>query len=305
MKLTTSDYEPGCIARSYVHFEDEPYPPPPKDVRLVLCFLPEIRGSPRTERAYAQNLASTLDELDIDPAAVAELMDPGSTKLAELPTPGDSAADVTFESKYEYEYEYLGDVATIQLALQTDTPFCEAFVGWRVDADAGVVAGTTGEFGSLCGNKTVKLLDVGQGVEFDDDEKCPIIAGTRFEALPVPGRMAREIVDRLSEMRILTEPGEGASLESDFSAFPPEIVDAGGSGRDIREPVAWDTGRLTMWYSNPELSYFDPIPYQIEDGMIIGRTHAHRYTDCELPDTREELLDRDEVKPIAPKSLAE
>lgn len=244
--------------------------------------------------------------MDIDPIAFVEQMDRGSTESLSLPTPSDSAADATVDAEYEYEYEYLTDVATIKLTAQSDTVLHEPLVGWRVEADAGVVAGTEGEFGSVHGDADgfVKLLNVGEAVHFGDDPECPIIAGARFEELPVPGRIARELNDRLSEMRVLTSPDADAELGSDPTVFPANIHDSAISEDLIQEPFAWDAERLIMWYDDTGLNWFDPTPYQFEDGMVVSRAQDRQYLDRDLPDSREELIEVDGLERISPDALA-
>lgn len=305
MRLTTDDYDPGFLERPYVYPGDDPYPPPSEEIRTILTCLPEVRGPPENLERLATNIVSALDELDVDPAEFADLMEFGSAEYASLPTPGDSAANASFDADYEYEYEYLSDVATIELAPQTDTPLYEPQVGWRVTADAGTVAGTNGQFGSLHDTSAVKYLYVSEAVEYGDDAECPIIAGARFGTLPVPGRVARELNDRLSEMRTVSEPGEDVSLGDDPTAFPAALTDPVISDDPIREPFAWDADRLVLWYDNIEPGSFDPTPYQIEDGAVTARSRDHQYREQPLPDTRESLIESDDLERISPDALKE
>jgi hypothetical protein len=306
MKLTVDDYDPGRVERSYIYAGEKPYPPPSKDARAILTCLPLARGRPTDLEERAADFASTLREMDIDPIAFVEQMDGGSTESLSLPTPGDSAADATVDAEYEYQYEYLTDEATIKLAAQSNTVFHEPLIAWRVEADAGVVAGTEGELGSVHGDDAdgfVKLLNVGEAVHFSTDPECPIIAGARLEELPVPGRIARELNDRLSEMRVLTSPDADAELGSDPTVFPESIHDSAISEDLAQEPFAWDAERLIMWYDDAGLNWFDPTPYQFEDGMVVARPQDPQHLNRDLPDSREEFIEEDGLKRISPDAL--
>jgi hypothetical protein len=307
MKLTADDYEPGWLERPYTYAGEKPYPPSSKDARAILTCLPMARGRPTDLDERAADFASTLREMDIDPITFVEQMDSGSTESLSLPTPGDSAADATVDAEYdyEYEYEYLTDVATIKLAAQPNTVLHEPLVAWRVEADAGVVAGTEGEFGSAHDDADgfVKLLNVGEAVHFGNDPECPIIAGARLEELPVPGRIARELNDRLSEMRVLTSPDADAELGSDPTVFPASIHDSVISDDLIQEPFAWDAERLIMWYDDAGPNWFDPTPYQFEDGMVVARSQDPQHLNRDLPDSREEFIEVDGLERISPDAL--
>lgn len=178
-------------------------------------------------------------------------------------------------------------------------------MGWRVTADAGTVAGTNGEFGSLNDDDSVKFLSLSEAVEYGDDPEYPIIAGARFDTLPVPAQIARELDDRLSEMWTLTLPDANTGLGSDPTVFPAELRDPVISDSPIREPFAWDAERLVMWYDDIDPDSFDPSPYQFEDGMVISRSGDPAYRDRDLPKSRERLVDLDGLEPISSDTLAE
>jgi hypothetical protein len=302
MKLTAEDYDPNFLGRSYAYIEGDPYPPPSKEMRAVLACFPEIRGPPRDRERLANNIVSTLHELDVDPVKFGELMRPKSTKHVSVPTPGDAAAEATFDADYQYEYELEGDTATIELAAQSETILREPRVGWRVTAGAGTVSGTNGNLGSLDGDGPM-LLSVGEAVLWGDGTECPIIAGARFENLPVPAEIAHELDDRLSEMWTLTPPDEDAALGSDPTIFPAAVSDPVGSEDPILEPFAWDADRLIMWYDDIDPNSFGPYPYQFEDGMVISRSGDPQYQDRDLPDSREEFIKVDGLERISPDAL--
>ena len=270
MKLTAEDYDPDCLNRQYAHIDGDPYPPPSEETRAVLACLPGVK--PPGDREHITNdIVSALHELDVDPVKFGELMRPESTQYIPLPTPGGAAAEATFDADYQYEYEYEGDTATIELAAQSETVLHEPRVGWRVTADAGTVAGTNGEFGSLDGDGPMFLF-VSEPVYWDDDPECPIIAGARFEKLPVPAQIARKLDERISEMWTFTSPDADTALGSDPTAFPATLSDPVISEDPIREPFGWDPDRLIMWYDDVNPKLFDPSPYQFEDGMVISRS---------------------------------
>lgn len=304
MKLTAEDYDPRFLDRPYAHIDGDPYPPPSKEIRAILACLPKAGIAPTDREHLANDIVSALHELDVDPVKFGELVRPGSTKYVSIPTPGDAAAEATFDADHQYEYEFEGDTATIELAAQSETALHEPQVGWRVTAGAGTVSGTNGRLGSLNGNGSVELLDVAEAVHWGDDTECPIIAGARFEELPVPGRLARQLNDRLNEMGALTSPNADAALGSDPTAFPATISDPAISEDHFQEPFAWDADRLIMWYDNSDSNFFEPSPYQIEDGMVISRWDDPQYQDRDLPDSREELIEQDELERISPDALA-
>jgi hypothetical protein len=229
-------------------------------------------------------------------------MRPKSTKHVSVPTPGDAAAEATFDADYQYEYKFEGDTATIELAAQSETALHEPRIGWRVTAGAGTVSGTNGNLGSLDGDGPM-LLSVGEAVHWGDDTECPIIAGARFEKLPVPAGIAHELDDRLSEMWTLTSPDADAALGSDPTAYPATLSDPVISEDPIREPFAWDADRLVMWYDDINPKSFDPSPYQFEDGMVVSRSDDPQYQDRNLPDSREELISQDGLERISPDAL--
>lgn len=307
MKLTAEDYEPKYPDRPYAHIESDPYPPPSEEIRAVLACLPKAGVAPTDREHLAKDIVSALHELEVDPVTFGELVEPESMDYVSVPTPGDAAAEATFDADYQYEYEYAGDTATIELAAQSETALHEPQVGWRVTADAGTVSGTNGELGSLNGNDSIEFLDLGEAVYLGDDPECPIIAGARFEKLPVPGRIARQLNDRLSEMWTLTAPDADAdaALGSDPTAFPATLSDPVISEDPIQEPFAWDPDRLIMWYDDIAPSSFDPSPYQFEDGMVISRWDDPQYQDRDLPNSREEFIDQDELERISPDALAD
>ncbi|EMA48598.1 hypothetical protein [Halococcus salifodinae] len=301
MKLTADDYDPGFRGRSYAYIEGNPYPPPRKEMRAVLACLPAIRP-PRERERLANNIVSTLHELDVDPVKFGEVMRPKSTKHVPVPTPGDAATEAMFDADYQYEYAFEGDTATIELAAQAKTVLHEPRVGWRVTADAGTVSGTSGELGSIDGNGPM-LLSVGEAVRWGDDPESPIIAGARFEELPVPAAIAHKLDDHLSEMRTLTSPDADAALGSDPSAFPATVSDPVVSEAPLRESFAWDADRLIMWYDDISPESFDPSPYQFEDGMVISRLDDPQYRDRDFPDSRAGLIEMDGLERISPEAI--
>lgn len=304
MKLTAEDYDPQFLSRPYAHIDGDPYPPPSKEIRAILACLPKAGVAPTDREHLANDIVSALHELDVDPVKFGELVRPKSTEYVSIPTPGDAAAEATFDADHQYEYEFEGDTATIELAAQSETALHEPRVGWRVTAGAGTVSGTDGELGSLDGTGSVELLDVAEAVDWDDDPECPIIAGARFEKLPVPSRIARQLNDRLNEMWTLTPPDADVRLDSDPTAFPTNLHDPVISEDLIQEPFAWDADRLIMWYDNSDSNFFEPSPYQIEDGMVVSRSGDPQYQNRDLPNSREDLVEQDELEPISPDALA-
>ena len=299
MQLTAEDYDPRFLDRPYAHIDGDPYPPPSKEKRAVLACLPKAGVAPTDRERFADDIVSALHELDVDPVKFGALVEPESTEYVSVPTPGDAAAAATFDADHQYEYEFEGDTATIELAAQSETALHEPQVGWRVTAGAGTVSGTNGWLDSLNGNGFVEFLDVGEAVHWGDDTECPIIAGARFEKLPVPGLIAHELNDRLNEMGTLTSPDADAALGNDPTAFPATISDPTISENHFQEPFAWDADRLIMWYDNTDSNFFEPSPYQIEDGMVIARWDDPQYLDRDLPDSREEFIEVDGLECIS------
>ena len=134
-----------------------------------------------------------------------------------------------------------------------------------------------------------------EAVRYGDDVERPIIAGARFDKLPVPGCIAREIDDRLNKMRTITTPADSVSLASDPEEFPTALSDPVISDEPLREPFAWDSSCFVMWYDTIDAGSFDPTPYQIEDGAVTARSQAHQNREQPLPDSREALIKTDSL----------
>lgn len=295
--LTQDDFDSLSQTRSYPHILGDPYPPLEEPARHILRCVPVLIEQGDAGADAAREIADTLLSLGIEPATFAEQMDRGSDGSVAVPTPDDSASQVSFDPDYTYQYENEGDVATIELAAQAETILHDPLTGWRVRADAGVVAGTHGELELVSGEENIATLDVERAVEWGEDSERPIIAGQRFSRLPVPAEIARDLRDDLWDLR--TPRLDSGVLSNDPAAFPDELVDPHPSHGVTMKPFGWDPDRQIMWYDHQESPYLKAGAYQIESGNLIRRTKTPECRESELPNTPQSLIDEDDLQPVS------